>query len=87
MSYQTIEVRKDGAAAWLTLNRPERLNALNPQMVNELRDYFSGLTEDTETRVVVIRGAGRAFCAPTADTDTRHQHQTSTVDTNGRHQR
>ena len=63
MNYQTIEVRKDGAAAWLTLNRPERLNALNPQMVDELRDYFTGLSKDTETRVVVMRGAGRAFCA------------------------
>jgi len=63
MNYRAIDVRRDGAAAWLTLNRPERLNALNPQMVDELRDYFTGLAHDTETRVVVIRGAGRAFCA------------------------
>jgi enoyl-CoA hydratase len=63
MTYQAIEVRHEGAAAFLTLNRPERLNALNPQMVDELRDYFGGLTGDRETRVVVVRGAGRAFCA------------------------
>ena len=63
MDYKAIEVRRDGAAAWLTLNRPERLNALNPTMVDELRDYFSSLPSDTETRVVVLRGAGRAFCA------------------------
>ena len=63
MTYKAIEVRREGGAAFLTLNRPERLNALNPQMVDELRDYFGGLTGDRETRVVVVRGAGRAFCA------------------------
>jgi enoyl-CoA hydratase len=63
MDYKTIEVRRDGAATWLTLNRPERLNALNPTLVDELRDFLRGLYADTETRVVVLRGAGRAFCA------------------------
>jgi len=63
MSYETIEVKREGGLAWLTLNRPDSLNAMNPALVNELRDYFGGLPQDRETRVVVLRGAGRAFCA------------------------
>jgi enoyl-CoA hydratase len=63
MSYETIEVKREGGLAWLTLNRPDSLNAMNPALVNELRDYFGGLPKDRETRVVVLRGAGRAFCA------------------------
>ena len=63
MVYETIEVKQEGGIAWLTLNRPESLNAMNPQLVNEVRDFFGGLPEDKQTRVVVMRGAGRAFCA------------------------
>lgn len=61
--YQTIAVEQREAVAYLTLNRPESLNAINTQMVTELRDYFGGLAEDAQTRIVVMRGAGRAFCA------------------------
>ena len=63
MAYETLELRQDAGVAWLTLNRPKSLNALNPTLVDELRDFFAGLAADTETRVVVLRGAGRAFCA------------------------
>ncbi len=61
--YTTISVVHDGAVDWLTLNRPERLNALNGTMVEELWDYFSGLQTDYSRRVVIMRGAGKAFCA------------------------
>lgn len=61
--YQTIRIDRDGAVDWLTLNRPESLNAINVPMVTELRDYFGGLYEDDSVRIVVMRGAGRAFCA------------------------
>lgn len=61
--YQTLSLRKDGAVDWLTLNRPERLNALDSVMVDELGDYFGRLTTDGSVRIVVMRGAGRAFCA------------------------
>jgi enoyl-CoA hydratase/carnithine racemase len=61
--YQTIRVDKDGPVDWLTLNRPESLNAINVPMVRELRDYFGGLAEDDSVRIVVMRGEGRAFCA------------------------
>lgn len=63
MAYQTISVRQDGAIDWLTLNRPDRLNGLTGQMVEELCDYFDGLKRDYGVRIVVMRGAGRAFCA------------------------
>jgi enoyl-CoA hydratase/carnithine racemase len=59
--YETILVEKNGQVDWLTLNRPETLNAINTPMVTELRDYFGRLEENSETRVVVMRGAGRAF--------------------------
>lgn len=61
--YETIEIEKRGQVDWLTLNRPEALNSINTPMVTELRDYFGGLAEDRDTRIVVMRGAGRAFCA------------------------
>ncbi len=61
--YKTLTVEKRGAADWLTLNRAEALNAISLEMVHELDDYFSRLYDDRNTRVVVLRGAGRAFCA------------------------
>lgn len=61
--YRTITVEARGAANWLTLNRPGALNAINLDMVEELSDYFGRLVHDSTTRVVVMRGAGRAFCA------------------------
>ena len=63
MTYETLQIEKRGAVDWLTLNRPETLNAINTQMVTELRDYFGALYEDESVRIVVMRGAGRAFCA------------------------
>jgi len=63
MAYETLDVKREGQVAWLTLNRPHVLNAINSAMIEELRDFLSALPEDTGTRVVVMRGAGRAFCA------------------------
>ena len=61
--YETFSVEKRDQVEWLTLDRPDALNAINTPMVTELRDYFGGLMEDRDTRIVVMRGAGRAFCA------------------------
>lgn len=47
----------------VTLNRPDSLNALDTQMVDALNVYFAGLARNEQTRVVVLKGAGRAFCA------------------------
>ncbi|HVN86156.1 MAG TPA: enoyl-CoA hydratase-related protein [Candidatus Binatia bacterium] len=63
MTYTTLDVKRNDQVLWLTLNRPDALNALNRTMVTELRDFFSALPSDRDTRIVVIRGAGRAFCA------------------------
>ena len=63
MSYETLVLDRRDHVAWLTLNRPEALNAMNRVLVRELRDFFSHLSDDRETRLVVLRGAGRAFCA------------------------
>ena len=56
-------VERRGAVEWLTLNRPHRLNALTPTLVGLLADRFAALCDDETARVVVLRGAGRAFCS------------------------
>ncbi|WP_420024136.1 enoyl-CoA hydratase (plasmid) [Cereibacter azotoformans] len=59
-----ILLREDsGAVATLTLNRPEALNALSDAMLAALKEQFRALAEDPSIRVVVLRGAGKAFCA------------------------
>jgi 2-(1,2-epoxy-1,2-dihydrophenyl)acetyl-CoA isomerase len=63
MSYQTIEFRLHAGVARLTLNRPERLNAFNVQMHAEVADALSQVEANTTTRVLLLTGAGRAFCA------------------------
>lgn len=52
-----------GGVAWLTMNRPERLNALNRGLTDALRHYFQALEDRPQIRVVVLQGAGRAYCA------------------------
>ncbi len=63
MSYQTLLIRKEGPVDWVTLNRPDSLNALNAQLIDDLLDYTQSLYWNKAVRVVVLRGAGRAFCA------------------------
>lgn len=61
--YETLILDRRDGVDWLTLNRPGRLNAMNLTLIDELRHYFEALTETAGVRVVVLRGAGRAFCA------------------------
>ena len=63
MEYQTVLLEKVDHIAKLTLNRPERLNALNDQMFHELNLALQDVTDDSQVRVLVLTGAGRAFCA------------------------
>ncbi|HTT98089.1 MAG TPA: enoyl-CoA hydratase-related protein [Rhizomicrobium sp.] len=63
MDYQHLIVRQEGPALWVTMNRPDRLNALNRRLVEELRHLFVELYWKHDIRVVVLSGAGRAFCA------------------------
>ena len=53
----------DGAVSTLTLNRPERLNTITPQLTQDLRDALTEAQADDDIRVIRLRGAGRAFCA------------------------
>src|SRR5262245_59092289 len=61
--YETLRIEREGHVTWCTLDRPQALNAMNATLVRELRAFFWDLAEDSATRVVVLRGAGRAFCA------------------------
>lgn len=63
MGYKTLEFECRDNIGWLTLNRPDRLNAMSIEMIQELREFFGRLDQHLEARVVVFRGAGRAFCA------------------------
>ena len=64
MSYETISVEVDDRGiATLTLNMPEKHNALAPLMISELHDASSMLGADDAVRVVVLTGAGKSFCA------------------------
>jgi len=69
MSYQTLILEK-GEIAKITLNRPEKLNALNQQLKNELVSAIDEVKRDPKTRVVIFKGAGRAFCAGQDITET-----------------
>ena len=63
-TYETLEVSMvDPGVAVLTLNRPDKLNAINLKMMMELREAFRALDEDKAAKVIVLKGAGRAFCA------------------------
>ena len=58
-----IRVVVSDRVATITLDRPERLNAYTPQMRDELVEAFQSLDRDDAVRVIVVTGAGRAFCA------------------------
>jgi crotonobetainyl-CoA hydratase len=64
MSYEFITVASKGRVTWVTLNRPEVMNAINPAMHHELQAAFDAFAADSEQFVCVVTGAGdRAFCA------------------------
>lgn len=60
---QHIIVERDGRVTTITLNRPERLNAINPDMHDELEAAFNRFAADPDQFVCVVTGAGRGFCA------------------------
>jgi enoyl-CoA hydratase/carnithine racemase len=62
MSFETLLLEKNEGIAVLTLNRPERMNALNPKMSEELAQALQEVNQDDEARVLVVTGAGKAFC-------------------------
>lgn len=67
----TVELEQKNGISWLTLNNPEKKNALSKIMMEELVEKLKTISEDEQQRVVVLRGAGGVFCSG-ADLDWMH---------------
>jgi enoyl-CoA hydratase len=63
MTFDAIDYSTAGPIVRITLNRPERLNAINRQLIADLRQAVIAANEDSTVRVIILSGAGRAFCA------------------------
>jgi len=61
--YETIEIAKEKGITFVTFNRPEKRNAMSPQLHREMDEALDDLAVDPQTLVLVITGAGEAFCA------------------------
>lgn len=61
--FQTILIKMEYPLAWITLNRPNKLNVIDQAMLNELVKALDGLEGDEQVRIIILTGAGRAFCA------------------------
>lgn len=78
MSYQFILTERRGRVAIVTLNRPERLNALSMPLIHELYDAFEAFNRDEDIGVIVLTGEGRAFCAGLDVQDWQHPEPPAT---------
>ena len=63
MAYNTILLAKDNGLATITLNAPDKLNAVSRKMIAEIKTCWEELAADTSVRAVLLTGAGRGFCA------------------------
>lgn len=63
MSDTPLLIEDRDSVRWITLNRPTEMNTITPQMLADLNDVLKHADDDPEVRVVVLTGAGRAFCA------------------------
>ena len=63
MTYNTILLARDNGLATLTLNAPDKLNAVSRKMIAEIKTCWEELAADTSVRAVLLTGAGRGFCA------------------------
>src|ERR687891_161473 len=63
MAYEQIAVRRDGSVVTITLNRPDKLNAMTGVMSDELLEVFTSVRDNHDARAIVVTGAGRGFCA------------------------
>jgi trans-feruloyl-CoA hydratase/vanillin synthase len=62
-SYEAVIVERREGIAWVTLNRPDKRNAMTPQMHYEMVEILGALEYDSETKVMVLTGAGDSWCA------------------------
>ena len=63
MTYETIIYEKNDRIATITLNRPEKFNTIKPPMPEEIEKALAEANADQEVRVIILKGAGKAFCA------------------------
>jgi enoyl-CoA hydratase len=63
MTYETITFEKKDRVGTITLNRPEKFNTIRPPMPDEIEHALAVANADRDVRVIILRGAGRAFCA------------------------
>jgi len=63
MTFTTIELSRQGPIALLGLNRPDKLNAINAVMIDEINAALDQLEADATVQVIVVHGNGRAFCS------------------------
>ncbi len=61
--YETIKIERDGGITWVILNRPDKRNAMSPQLHLDMDDALDELSTDEQTEVLILTGAGEAFCA------------------------
>ena len=61
--YETVLIEKEDGVTWLIMNRPEKRNAMSPQLHVEMDDALAELAVDPHTQVLVLTGAGDAFCS------------------------
>ena len=62
-AYKNVIVEKEDGLTWVTLNRPDKRNAMSPELDQEMLDVVLSLEGDPETRVLILTGAGEAWCA------------------------
>src|SRR6202166_2366804 len=66
-TYETVKIERDtgenAGLTWVILNRPEKRNAMSPQLHFDMADVLDELESDAETKVLVLTGAGDAWCA------------------------
>ena len=67
MAYENIKYEKRDGIAFITFNRPDKLNALSPELMQQFGAVLDELNRDDEVRCVVLTGAGDAFTAALAD--------------------
>ena len=63
MTYDNVRIEQEGGITWVILNRPEKRNAMSPELHYEMDDALERLAGDKETKVLILTGAGEAWCA------------------------
>jgi trans-feruloyl-CoA hydratase/vanillin synthase len=61
--YETIKIEREGGITWVILNRPDKRNAMSPQLHLDMDDALDELSTDPQTEILILTGAGEAFCA------------------------